>query len=73
MDKRRCHRRPESAVTALQLERKLEGTCIRCEDLAGDTNLCEKHRLELCARVAASARKRRAAARLLAHSISTST
>jgi hypothetical protein len=57
-------------MTALQLQRKLRGKCLRCEDDAGETNLCEKHRLELCARVAASTKKRRAAARLLAPSIS---
>lgn len=56
-------------MTALQLERKTRGLCIRCDDAAGDTNLCEKHRLELCARVAVSKRKRRTSSRLLPVSI----
>jgi hypothetical protein len=52
-------------VTALQLERKLTGKCIRCSADAGDTNLCEPHRLDLNARVARTKAKRRGASRLL--------
>lgn len=53
-------------MTALQLERKLEGLCIRCGELAGDTNLCEKHRLELNRRVQRATLTARSRRRLLA-------
>lgn len=52
-------------MTALQLDRKERGVCIRCSSDAGDTNLCEPHRQALNARVAASKRKRRVTNRLL--------
>ena len=56
-------------MTTLQLERKLDGKCIRCGELAGDTNLCEKHRTEQNARTRRSMRTARSRRRLFTLSI----
>lgn len=52
-------------MTARELERKLTGGCTRCGEPAGDTNLCEPHRLALNTRVSRSKRTKRSRTRLL--------